>query len=156
MGTAKTQPTDWVWPPAPHHCFVNNNRKQWVYFLWWVFMPFTFFNPCFIAMLHFFQLNKCSPNMGTTKTQGTDWVWPPAPQHCPANNKRLGWVYLCGDSLRVIQFLWMFHSYVAIFFQLNSYGPTMGRAETQHADSVWPPTFHLCLAHNNRQRRVYF
>ena len=42
------------------------------------------------------------------------------------------------------------------FFQLDSYGITMGRAKTQLTDSVWPPTFHLCLACNDRQWRVYF
>ncbi len=32
MGMAKTQPTDWVWPPALHHCLANINRQQWVHF----------------------------------------------------------------------------------------------------------------------------
>ena len=32
MGTAKTQPTDGVWPLAPHHHLANNNMQQWANF----------------------------------------------------------------------------------------------------------------------------
>ena len=86
-GKGETQPRDWIWPPALHHCLDKINRQWQVYFcgeilsplhVWWIFHSY-------VAYFWFIDLNCCSPNMELVKTQPTDWVWPPSLHHCLAN-----------------------------------------------------------------------
>ena len=51
--TAETQFTDWVRPPALHHCFTTLRAAAGI-FLCWVFRSISFFTNFFIAMLHIF------------------------------------------------------------------------------------------------------
>ena len=83
MGRAETQPRDWIWPPALHHCLANINRQRQVYFCGEILGPLHVLR-FFIAIFNIFYLNCCGPNMGMAKTQPTDWVWPPSLHHCLA------------------------------------------------------------------------
>jgi hypothetical protein len=106
-------------------------------------------------MLQFFQFIIYGPTMGRAETQPTDWVWPPTPLHCLANNNRQGRVYFCGKFSCRFDFLKNVALLCQKRFKLYSYFPTLGTAKTHPTDWVWPPAPHLHLTNNNRQGRVY-
>ena len=156
MEMTESQPTCWSWSDPPHHRVDSNNRQRQVNFQRILLFPSPFSLMSFSYISIYFELNSYGPTMGTAETQPTNWIIPPALHHHLANNNRQRWVYFCGVFSCQLHFLQMVHSYLEIFFQFIIYGPTMGRAEAQPTDWVWPPTPHHHLANNNRQQRIYF
>ena len=85
LGTAETQPTDWVWPPALHHCLDNINRQRRVYFCGEFLGPLHFLR-FFHSYITFFSFNLLRSQRGNGKISAhrlnlASFPAPPPGQH---------------------------------------------------------------------------
>ena len=95
MGRAETQPTDSIWPPAPHHHLANINRQRRVYFCGDFLGPLHVLR-IFHSYVACFSFKLLQSQHGNGKTQHTDWVWPPSLHHCLANINGQRHIYIEG------------------------------------------------------------
>ena len=132
MGMVKTQPTDWVWPPALHH-HLPTSMGSGIYFEW----------DTFCAM------------MGKIKTQPTDWVWPSTPIAALPTLQGSGRYVLRLSCLFLHLFSLMFLLLHLIFILIKYSRFWHGNGENSaHRLSLVTRPYH-CLAITDTQQWVY-